>query len=245
MIPTATRLSLIVLIAAFAFAPLAAQAQPCQCQQQDNGSGTVTMPPGCVDGYIGTMQIVTGLVNATLQIDVQLKNFLNVVEVPGGTLGGTTATFLNADLQMSMTGTGALNGFNRLITIPISGGGQMDFGPRVLNAPVQVFAGDPRNIQGSIFGDPDFDFIHFRTGTANGFPGSGSSTLTRIGGIGTDFIVDSFFDIEYEIEFQGALGSVLQGMGGIHPDFTQISICGTPPVGTEERSWGAVKALYR
>jgi hypothetical protein len=79
----------------------------------------------------------------------------------------------------------------------------------------------------------------------NGFPGSGSSTLTRVGGIGTDFVVDSFFDIEYEIEFQGAPGSILEGMGGIHPDFTHLSICGQPPVATEAASWGAIKALYK
>jgi hypothetical protein len=243
MFSTVTRISTFIIVTVLVLAPLAADAQPCQCRLPDNGNGTVTMPPACVDGYVGTMQIVTGLVNATIQIDARLHQYVNVVEVPGGVLGGSTSTFI-ATLEMQMYGTGALNTFSRTLFFPIPAG-VLHWGPRVSNAPLQTFAGDFRDIQGSILFDPDFDFIHFRSGTVNGFPGTGSSTLARIGGIGTDFLVDSFFDIEYEIEFQGALGSVLQGMGGIHPDFTRLSVCGTPPVSTQEATWGQIKARYR
>ena len=75
-------------------------------------------------------------------------------------------------------------------------------------------------------------------------PTAGSTTLARIGGIGSDFLVDSFFDIEYEITYQGAPGSVLEGMAATHADFTRITVCGSPPVATEETPWGAIKALY-
>jgi hypothetical protein len=240
---TAAKLSAVALIAAASLMPLSAQAQPCQCQLPDNGSGTVTMPPACIDGYLGTLQIVNGLVNATIQIDAKLFDFQNLVESPGGTQGGTFSTFSPAALQMQMTGTGALNGFSRTISIPIING-RLDWGPRTGNAPVQTFPGDFRLIQGTVFGDPDFDELTFTSGSQLGFPNFGSSTLARIGGIGSDFLVDSFFDIEYEITYQGAAGSVLDGMAATHADFTRLSICGAPPVAAERIPWGAIKALY-
>ena len=115
---TATRLSVILFIAALIAVPVASEAQLCQCQLPDNGSGTVTMPPACVDGYIGSMQIVTGLTfGTTILIEAKLKDFLGVVENPGGVLGGTFSTFVNATLEMKMTGTGTLAGFNRTTKI--------------------------------------------------------------------------------------------------------------------------------
>ncbi len=49
-----------------------------------------------------------------------------------------------------------------------------------------------------------------------------STTLTRLGGIGTDFHVDSFFDVSYEIDFVGAPGSILDGMAGTTVDVARI-----------------------
>jgi hypothetical protein len=224
-----------------------AQAQTCQCLQSPGPVvGTVLMPPVCVDGYEGTMQIATGLVGGTIQMDVQLKTFVNVVEGPGGGLGGTTSSFTSAALHLQMSGTGALAGFNRTIQVPI-GPGQMDWAARVPGSSVQVFAGELVDASGSILGDPDFDSLSFTCGTGNGFTSSGSSALQRDGGPGSDFYVDSFFELEYEFSFTGAPGSLLDGMGGTHTDTTHLAICNkeSPPVPAVPVSISTMKAVYR
>ena len=66
--------------------------------------------------------------------------------------------------------------------------------------------------QGEIFGDPDFCTFRIRAGDNLGLPSPGSKLLSD-NGDGT-FEVDSFFDITYEIDFQGCPGSILEGLGG-------------------------------
>jgi hypothetical protein len=69
-------------------------------------------------------------------------------------------------------------------------------------------------LRGEIFGDPDFEELHIRAGSSFGLPSPGHTTLTRLGPPGSDFAVDSFFDITYQIDFVGAPGSMLDGMSG-------------------------------
>ena len=45
-------------------------------------------------------------------------------------------------------------------------------------------------------------------------PSPGQTTLTRLGPAGSDFNVDSFFDITYQIEFEGCDGSMLADLAG-------------------------------
>ena len=238
----AANLTTTVVLAVVALAVLHTGAiAQCECRLPDNGAGTVTMPPDCPDGYVSDLEIVDGLVGATIQISGTLFDFINVVENIGGGLGGTQSNF-DATLRMEMFGTGALAGFARTIHVPVSG--LVDWGPRTLNDPVQAFTAQVHDLSGSIFGDPDFDELHFRHGSLYALPGLGSTTLTRVGGVGADFLVDSFFDITYEIEFLGAPGSVLEFQGGTTQRMTTLNVCPvTSPV--EESSWATIKALYR
>ena len=77
-----------------------------------------------------------------------------------------------------------------------------------------------------------FDLIAFRSGSNFGLPSPGMTTLTRLGPPGSDFQVDSFFDIFYEIDFQGADGSDLDGFVGTTADNDILSTF-TPDSGYE------------
>ena len=189
-----------------------------------DSSGTAALPPaGCT--YTtpnGDLQISNGLPGSTtIDIDASLHTFFSVVTAPGGNLGGETETY-NAVLQMPMVGTGSLAGFNRFLAMQVSN--QSESAPRVPNAPVQTFGRDMFSMTGQIFGDPDFDFLRITAGTAFGLPSPGSTTLTRLGGVGSNWNVDSFFDIHYEIDFQGAPGSILEGFGGTTTGVTRFQL---------------------
>jgi hypothetical protein len=231
----------LVLVAVLALVyPAAVQAQ-CACQLPDNGNGTVDLMPQCSVGYLGHMQIVTGLpAGATIEIDAILKDFVNQPEVPGGSLGGHVQTF-SADLQMTMSGTGALAGFNRLIHLPVTG--EAHSAPRTFGDAVQDFDHDMFRLDGQLFGDPDFCTLELRAGVFYGYPSPGHTLLTRIGPAGDPFNVDSFFDVAYELEFQGCPGSILDGMQGITVRQDEFNICGGP-VPTQSVSWGLLKGIY-
>jgi hypothetical protein len=231
-------------VGVIAFAPAVLAQLPCPCELPDNGSGTITMPPGCPEGYEGQMEISSGLpANNLLSINARLSNFQNVAEVPGGNLGGTVSTF-DALLMFEMQGSGnVFNGFSRLIHMPVTG--EVHWAPRTLNDPVQTFGGEIVQLAGSVLGDPDFDSLAFRAGSDFGLNSAGSSTLTRVGGLGGPFVVDSFFDVTYEIEFVGAPGSILDGLAGTTMDVGRLDVCPGGPVPVENTSWGRIKTLYK
>ena len=62
----------------------------------------------------------------------------------------------------------------------------------------------------TVIGSANIDYIM----QMEHLPSPGETTLTRLGPPGSDFAVDSFFDIHHEIDFQGAPGSVLEGFAG-------------------------------
>ena len=68
-----------------------------------------------------------------------------------------------------------------------------------------------------------------RAGDGFGLPSPGHTTLTRLGPPGSDFAVDSFFDVFYEIDFQGAPGSVLDGMSGTTTATIRMVTGSAPP----------------
>jgi hypothetical protein len=188
------------------------------CEVPDNGGGTATIPPtglNCLDGYEGEspFQIVAGLpVATTIEIDVQLKDFSGIVAGPGGSLGGEQEVF-DAVLEMTMNGTGSLAGFARSINLPLSAV-TTDSAARTPGDAVQSFAAKLVSLDGQIFGDPDFDSLRVRAGSSFGLPSPGQTTLTRQGPPGSDFAIDSFFDVTYQIDFVGAPGSALEGFSG-------------------------------
>ncbi len=109
-----------------------------------------------------------------------------------------------------MQGTGDLAGFSRVPDLAIAT--EMHTGPRNPGDPVQSFDTEMVRLQGEIFGDPDFDTLRVQAGTDFGLPSPGQTTLSRLPD--GDYAVDSFFDITYRIEFQGAPGSALDGFAG-------------------------------
>jgi hypothetical protein len=144
---------------------------------------------------------------------------------------------------MDMEGQGnVFNVYSRFIQMPVSG--EIHWAPRVPNDPVQVFAATVVSIAGSIFGDPDFDELHFTTGSAHALNNTGSTQLTRQGAMGSPFQVDSFLDGLYSIAYVGAPGSILQDIDDATTDFRRLALCPGGPVPVEETSWGKLKALY-
>jgi hypothetical protein len=215
----------------------AAWAQPCTVP--DNGSGTVNLPPpGC--GYLSpndVHEIINGLPpGTTIELDPIHSQFFNVSVNPDS-MGGENEEF-DSSLQLTLTGTGDLAGFARTLNVPIHC--EVHTGARTTGDAVQTFPNEMVSLQGAIFGDPDFDQLQITGGTNLVGPSPGQTTLTRLGPPGSDFQVDSFFDIEYRIDFQGAPGSVLAGMGGvtqgnIHMTTNPSTVQDIVPAG---RPWG-------
>ena len=181
----------------------AAQANAAFVLAPDNGGGTATMPPTDKQ-YVGDlMQIIDGLPAAsTIDINSPLfGEFVSVVEVPGGSLGGTTSQY-DAGLQLPITGTGALAGYNRFIVLFLSAAGDdniIDSGPRTPFTSPQSFDNTLSGMFGEVIGDPDFNLLRVVAGNDFGLPSPGHTTLTDVGG--GNWNVDSFFDVTYRIDF--------------------------------------------
>lgn len=196
------------------------------CVIPDNNTGTVTLPPiGCE--YITTDEpfvIIDGLpVGSRLEMDGILKNFVccdgpsscsactlslsaGQCETTGGTLGGDGHCF-EASLELHVTGTGSLSGFSRTLGVTVFG--EMHTGPRNPGDPVQVFANRIYHLSGELFGDPDFCVFRIRGGSSFGY-GPNNDGITKLTELPSgDFAVDSFFDITYQIEFEGCPDSSL------------------------------------
>jgi len=187
-----------------------------QCIVPDNGNGTATMPPaGCT--YLtttGDMRIVNGLLAGdTIEIDARLENFFAVNEVAGGLFGGTTTSY-GAQLVLPMQGTGSLSGFARFIVmqLPNDGNNFFDCFPRINGDPLQSFEMQLRGLHGEVFGDPDFCLLRISSGFDVNPPSTGWTVLDDMPA--NTWQVDSFFDINYRIEFQGCPGSLLEGLSG-------------------------------
>jgi len=231
-----------LLLAAMLLVAQAALAQTSSCcRLPDNGNGTVDMAPLCPDGYAWDFTLQGNLpVGTTIEFTGALV-VQSTVEAPGGFMGGTEATF-DGIVDVSVEGTGLLDGFTRSIDIPVTG--VMVTSPRNPGDAVQDFDTELLSLQGQLFGDPDFCTLVIEAGSDFGLPSPGHTTLTRVGPPGGDFTVDSFFDIVYRIDFQGCPGSILEGMGGITQDEDHIFTCEDPVPVETTGTWGDIKSMY-
>ena len=202
-------LSVVGLFALVVFVLPANAEEPCVAP--DNGTGTVDLVADCP--YVAPdepMYIIEGLPpGSTLELDPVLSDYSNQVEHVGGTMGGNYHTF-NAYLQLDVNGTGDFAGFHRNLWVPVEA--EIHTGPRNPGDPVQTFTAEVYALSGEMFGDPDFCTFRVRAGMDFGLPSPGETTLTQLPS--GDFAVDSFFDITYQIEFEGCPGSQLDDMAG-------------------------------
>jgi hypothetical protein len=188
-----------------------------------NIGGTAEFPPPCPDGYVGVLNIIDGLPpGSTITGPARLTGFSDPTVYPGGNLGGERFEFL-ALLEWTASGTGDLAGFNRLIGIPVAC--IVDTELRNPGNSVQIFNTDFSFLSGNLVGDPDFDQLTILAGTDNGMPCPGTTRLDELPS--GDFNVDSFFDITYQIDFNGCPGSMLEDFSGSTVD-TQRFQAGAP-----------------
>jgi hypothetical protein len=189
------------------------QAKPFGCVEPHDGTGTAAIPPKNCE-YISLQEvymIIDGLPpGTTIELDGPLYDFINIVRTPGGTWPGGEKVTFDATLEWDVTGTGSLTGFNRYLAVAVSG--EIHTAPRNPGDPVQTFATDMFRLQGELFGDPDFCTLRFWAGTSLGLPSPGQTTLYELPS--GDYAVDSFFDITYQIEFEGCPASQLEDYMG-------------------------------
>lgn len=202
------------LVLAAGAAHAASQKPPCKVV--DDGSGTVELPPdNC--GYISPEDFhkidLSGIgPNTQILLDPSHNFFICGREdcsTPGGTLGGEVELF-GSRLTFRLTGTGALSGWSRTISVPANC--ETHTGPRQVGARVQSFPTAMYRLEGVLTGDPDFEYLHIRAGEAFGLHSPGKTTLT-LQSDGT-YLVDSTFSMTYTIDFRGTPDGALGGYEG-------------------------------
>lgn len=216
---------------ALALAP-AASAAP--CLGPNNGTGTVTLPvPGCP--YLSPSQVhllINGLPpGTTLQLGAQHARFFcngqpgpctrrKSAATDGVSKALTTGEIeeFSSDVILTITGTGALAGFSRTLTVPANV--ETETGPRNLGASVQTFWNRMNRLQGSITGDADFGSLQIVAGNDFGLNSPGSTTLTRL--TNGSYRVNSYFDVAYRISFVGE--GRLKGYGGTTEGTVRMSV---------------------
>jgi hypothetical protein len=238
----AARRLLLVTLALFLLTPglASAQVEDC-CTLPDNGHGTVDLPPNCSVGYLGAGQIRDGLpAGSPVNVAARLVGFVVTNQGAGGSLGGEFQQW-NASLELTMSGTGVYSAYNRFLVLPVSG--ETHSAPRVPFTPVQSFDMNVHTLQGQITSDPDFDLLRVTAGYGFGMPSPGHTTLTQVG---TQWAIDSFFDITFRIDFIGNLTGPFAGRSGsTTEELKHFDMCHDRATPAQPSTWGRLKASYR
>lgn len=217
--------------------------QPCKTAddcvppgQTCDASGTAILPPvGCV--YIPVLDYHR-LKDAG--VPVALLNmwhwgFINVVLTWDYVPGVSDLEEFDSTLKIEITGEGSLEGYRRTLRVDahckvltgVRGVGDQTFG----NEMVYLYA--------ELEGDADFEWLRISAGSELLAQAStGETTLTAIGG--GQFEVDSFFDIHYQIDFQGAVGGPLDGYGEIFEGDVRMAAHAVPSPIPAVSEWGMV-----
>lgn len=239
-------LTLVVVALALAAGTVHAAAAPRPpCKVVDDGSGTVKVPPkDC--GYVSPSDFhkidLSGIgPNTQILLDPSHAFFIcgrQGCSTPGGTLGGEVEKF-GSKLVFKLTGTGALAGWSRTISVPANC--ETHTGPRKAGDPVQSFPTAMYRLEGSLAGDPDFQYLHITAGEAFGLPSPGKTTLA-LQPDGT-YLVDSSFSMTYTIEFQGTPDGALKGYEGASTGTVEMEAAAldadtVPPAPTDDDTDG-------
>ncbi|HYG61506.1 MAG TPA: hypothetical protein VEL74_02910 [Thermoanaerobaculia bacterium] len=135
--------------------------------------------------------------------------FGNIITGPGGILQGEIETF-DSDLIFDITGVGPLKGWSTQVVIPTKV--ETHTGPRKLGEPVQSFETNMMRVEGQIKGHKDFEYLEVVGGTANGLESPGQTTLYRQKD--GNWLVESSFNVKFQLRYKGARGSKLEGLEG-------------------------------
>ncbi|MFN0057891.1 MAG: dockerin type I domain-containing protein [Planctomycetota bacterium] len=191
---------------------------PCPtCLVPFPGLNPVQLPPALCPYASGNdlHMMINGLPpGTTIQVAAVHGNFDSVTTAAAtGPFGpGIQEEVFNSSIELVMTGTGTLDGFQRTIEIDFA---LCETHTTMIDPeePVQTIQADMRRIQGQLVGDSDFESLTIVAGTELGLPSLGATTLTAQPN--GDVVVDSSFNINYRIEFVGAPGGALAGLSGM------------------------------
>ncbi len=191
---------------------------------------TADQPPTVVGNQPLPPTVITNGPGFDILIDGFEILFLNRGPiVPGGVFPGGDIQSWNGQVRIHLSGTGTLGAWQRHIILPLNG--RIDSAARPYGANVQSFSVELFSLQGQIGGDPDFDLLKVTAGTPWGLPSPGHTTLTRQG---SNWNLDSFYDVNYRVEYVGAPGGALPGQSGnqVRQQHIQIGqpLTGTPPL---------------
>ena len=215
--------------------------QPCKTEddcdppgQTCDASGTALVPPkACVYIPVADYHRLKEAGFPVALLNMWHFGFINVVldwnHVPGFDLEEFDST-----LTIEIDGEGSLEGYKRKVEVEAHC--KVETGVR--GPGNQTFSNDMVYLYAELEGDADFEYLRISVGTELGLEAStGETTLTALGD-GT-FQVDSFFDINYQIEFQGSVGGPLDGYGDTFVDTVRMeAVSGRPIPALSE--WGMV-----
>ena len=209
---------------------LIGEPDPVTCMVPDIG-GTARFPVDASGGYPGPPSLrlaVDALPAGSPLLGSLTLTAISVTQTNGGALGGHAQSF-SGKIDVQLTGVGAHAGYSRLITLPISG--QSASAPRGGSATPQSFESDVVSIFGQILGDSDFSLFRFTAGSSFGMPSPGHTVFTREGSL---WSADSYFDLTYQIEFNGAAGGPFAGIHSVTTSANRFQAGSLHQVSVEE-----------